>query len=151
WQERPYAVGASKDPWVRVLQNGLINPADAPKKLTELRANTPPKGITVLVGGTPALELDSIHGLFAKMPLMVVILLTTTIVLMFLAFGSVVLPIKATLMSALTLGSTMGILTWIFVDGHFSKWLNFTPTPLTAPVIGLIIALVFGLSTDYEV
>lgn len=144
WQERAYAVGASKDPSVRVLQNGLINPADASKKLTELRAITPPKGITVLVGGTPALELDSIHGLFAKMPLMVVILLTTTIVLMFLAFGSVVLPIKATLMSALTLGSTMGILTWIFVDGHFSKWLNFTPTPLTAPVIGLIIALVFG-------
>jgi trehalose monomycolate/heme transporter len=51
----------------------------------------------------------------------------------------------------LTLGSTMGILTWIFVDGHFASWLNFTPTPLTAPVIGLIIAVVFGLSTDYEV
>jgi trehalose monomycolate/heme transporter len=151
WQERPVAPGASKDPSVRVLQNGLINQADASRKLAELRAITPPKGITVLVGGTPALELDSIHGLFAKMPLMVVILLTTTIVLMFLAFGSVVLPIKATLMSVLTLGSTMGILTWIFVDGHFSKWLNFTPTPLTAPVIGLIIALVFGLSTDYEV
>jgi uncharacterized membrane protein YdfJ with MMPL/SSD domain len=151
WQERPQAPGASKDPSVRVLQNGLKNPSDASRKLAELRAITPPKGIEVLVGGTPALELDSIHGLFAKMPLMVVILLTTTIVLMFLAFGSVVLPIKATLMSALTLGSTMGILTWIFVDGHFAKWLNFTPTPLTAPVIGLIIALVFGLSTDYEV
>lgn len=151
WQERTYAVGASKDPSVRVLQNGLINPTDAAKKLTDLRAITPPKGVTVSVGGTPALELDSIHGLFEKMPLMVVILLTTTIVLMFLAFGSVVLPIKATLMSALTLGSTMGILTWIFVDGHFARWLNFTPTPLTAPVIGLIIALVFGLSTDYEV
>ena len=70
---------------------------------------------------------------------------------MFLAFGSLVLPLKATVMSALTLGSTMGILTWIFVDGHFASWLNFTPTPLTAPVIGLIIAVVFGLSTDYEV
>ena len=151
WQERPVAPGASKDPSVRALQNGLINPADASKKLAELRAITPPKGISVWVGGTPALELDSIHGLFAKMPLFVLILLTTTIVLMFLAFGSVVLPIKATLMSALTLGSTMGILTWIFVDGHFSNWLNFTATPLTAPVIGLIIALVFGLSTDYEV
>lgn len=151
WQERTYAVGASKDPSVRVLQNGLINQAEASKKLAELRAITPPMGIKVLVGGTPALELDSIHGLFAKMPLMVLILLTTTILLMFLAFGSVVLPIKATLMSALTLGSTMGILTWIFVDGHFAGWLNFTPTPLTAPVIGLIIALVFGLSTDYEV
>ena len=151
WQERAVAPGASKDPSVRVLQNGFINPADASKKLAELRAITPPKGITVWVGGTPALELDSIHGLFTKMPLFVLVLLTTTIVLMFLAFGSVVLPIKATLMSALTLGSTMGILTWIFVDGHFSNWLNFTATPLTAPVIGLIIALIFGLSTDYEV
>jgi RND superfamily putative drug exporter len=43
------------------------------------------------------------------------------------------------------------VLTWIFIDGHFSSWLNFTPTPLTAPVIGLIIAVIFGLSTDYEV
>ena len=151
WQERPVAPGASKDPSVRVLQNGLTNQAEAAKKLADLRAITPPKGVTVLVGGTPALELDSIQGLFSNMPLMVVILLTTTIVLMFLAFGSVVLPIKATLMSVLTLGSTMGILTWIFVDGHFAAWLNFTPTPLTAPVIGLIIALIFGLSTDYEV
>jgi trehalose monomycolate/heme transporter len=151
WQERAVAPGASKDPSVRVLQNGLINQNDATKKINELRAIVPPKGITVLVGGTPALEKDSIQGLFDKLPLFVVILLATTIVLMFLAFGSVVLPIKATLMSTLTLGSTMGILTWIFVDGHFSKWLNFTPTPLTAPVIGLIIALVMGLSTDYEV
>jgi RND superfamily putative drug exporter len=70
---------------------------------------------------------------------------------MFLAFGSLVLPIKAALMNALTLCSTLGVLTWIFIDGHFSSWLNFTPTPLTAPVIGLIIAVIFGLSTDYEV
>jgi len=70
---------------------------------------------------------------------------------MFLAFGSLVLPVKAALMSVLTLGSTLGVLTWIFVDGHFSEWLNFTPTPLTAPVIGLIVAVIFGLSTDYEV
>jgi RND superfamily putative drug exporter len=151
WTERPYAEGGSKDPSVRVIQNGLVNRNDAAKKVDELRSIPAPKGISVLVGGTPALEQDSIHGFFEKLPLMLVILLTTTTLLMFLAFGSVVLPIKATVMSALTLGSTMGILTWIFVDGHFSKWLNFTPTPLTAPVIGMIIAVVFGLSTDYEV
>ena len=52
---------------------------------------------------------------------MAVVLITTTMVLMFLAFGSFVLPIKAAVMSVLTLGSTMGILTWIFVDGHFAK------------------------------
>jgi RND superfamily putative drug exporter len=54
-------------------------------------------------------------------------------------------------MSALTLGSTMGILTWIFVDGHFSTWLNFTPTPLMVVVIALVVAVGFGLATDYEV
>jgi RND superfamily putative drug exporter len=103
------------------------------------------------VGGTPALEQDSIHSIFANLPLMTVILIGTTTLLMFLAFGSLVLPIKAAIMSALTLGSTLGVLTWMFVDGHFSDWLNFTPTPLTAPVIGLVIAVIYGLSTDYEV
>ena len=151
WTERPFLDGATKDPSVRVIQNGLVNRNDAAKKITDLRSITPPKGTTVSVGGTPALEQDSIHSLFDKLPLMVVILLTTTTLLMFLAFGSLVLPIKAAVMSALTLGSTLGILTWIFVDGHFAKWLNFTPTPLTAPVIGLIIAVIYGLSTDYEV
>ena len=70
---------------------------------------------------------------------------------MFLAFGSLVLPIKAALMSALTLGSTMGVLTWMFVDGHGSGLMNYTPQPLMAPMIGLIIAVIWGLSTDYEV
>ncbi|GAC1400487.1 MAG: MMPL family transporter [Mycobacterium sp.] len=151
WQERPYLDGASKDPTVRVIQNGLVNRNDAAKKIAELRSLTPPRGITVSVGGTPALEQDSIHSLFDKLPLMVVLLITTTTVLMFLAFGSVVLPIKAAVMSALTLGSTMGVLTWMFVDGHGAGLMNYTPQPLMAPMIGLIIAVIWGLSTDYEV
>ncbi len=151
WQERPYLDGASKDPSVRVIQNGLVNRNDAAKKIDELRAMPPPRGITVSVGGTPALEQDSIHSLFDKLPLMVLLLITTTTILMFLAFGSVVLPIKAAVMSALTLGSTMGVLTWMFVDGHGSGLMNYTPQPLMAPMIGLIIAVIWGLSTDYEV
>jgi RND superfamily putative drug exporter len=136
---------------VRVIQNGLVNRNDAATKVAELRSISPPHGLTVWVGGTPALEQDSIESIFAKLPLMTVILIGTTTLLMFLAFGSLVLPIKAAIMSALTLGSTLGVLTWIFVDGHFANWLDFTPTPLTAPVIGLVIAVVYGLSTDYEV
>jgi trehalose monomycolate/heme transporter len=151
WKERPYLDGASKDPSVRVIQNGLVNRNDAATKVEELRSISPPRGLTVWVGGTPALEQDSIHSIFANLPLMTVILIGTTTLLMFLAFGSLVLPIKAAIMSALTLGSTLGVLTWMFVDGHFSDWLNFTPTPLTAPVIGLVIAVIYGLSTDYEV
>lgn len=148
WKARP---GTSNDPSVRVIQNGLVNRNDAAKKIHELRDIVPPKGLSVYVGGTPALEQDSIHSLYSKLPLMVLLLITTTTVLMFLAFGSLVLPIKAALMSALTLGSTMGILTWMFVDGHGSGVMNYTPQPLMAPMIGLIIAVIYGLSTDYEV
>ena len=164
WQERPCPAIADnpcvtgpngttqpKDDSVRVIQNGLLNKNDAEKKIQELRAISPPKGLTLLVGGTPALEQDSIHSLFDKAPLMLVLLLSATLLLMFLAFGSVVLPIKAALMSALTLGSTLGILTWIFVDGHFSNLLNFTPTPLMVVLIALVVAVGFGLATDYEV
>ena len=151
WKERPYLDGASKDPSVRVIQNGLVNRNDAASRIDDLRAITPTKGLSLYVGGTPALEQDSIHSLFAKLPLMVLLLITTTTILMFLAFGSLVLPIKAALMSALTLGSTMGVLTWMFVDGHGSGLMNYTPQPLMAPMIGLIIAVIYGLSTDYEV
>ena len=151
WKERPYLDGATKDPSVRVIQNGLVVRNDAAKKIKELRAIVPPKGESLYVGGTPALEQDSIHSLFSKLPLMVLLLITTTTILMFLAFGSLVLPIKAALMSALTLGSTMGILTWMFVEGHGSGVMNYTPQPLMAPMIGLIIAVIYGLSTDYEV
>ncbi len=164
WEERPCPTVADnpcvsgpngttqpKHDSVRVIQNGLVNKNDAEKKIGELRAINPPKGLTLLVGGTPALEQDSIHSLFDKAPLMLVLLLGATMLLMFLAFGSVVLPVKAAVMSALTLGSTMGILTWIFVDGHFSTWLNFTPTPLMVVVIALVVAVGFGLATDYEV
>ena len=76
-----------------------------------------------------------------KLPLMVTVLIVTTTILMFLAFGSVVLPIKAALMSALTLGSTMGILTWMFVEGHGSGLMNYTPQPLMAPMIAVAVTL----------
>ncbi len=145
WQERSVQEGGSKDPSVRVIQNGLENRNDAAKKINELRELTPPRGgVNVSVGGTPALEQDSIHSLFDKLPLMVTLLIVTTTILMFLAFGSVVLPIKAAVMSALTLGSTMGVLTWMFVEGHGSGLMNYTPQPLMAPMIGLIIAVIWG-------
>uniref|UniRef100_UPI0004F24272 MMPL family transporter n=1 Tax=Prescottella defluvii TaxID=1323361 RepID=UPI0004F24272 len=62
-----------------------------------------------------------------------------------------VLPIKAVLMSALGLGATLGILTWIFIDGNGAGLLNFTPGPITSPVLVLIVAIIYGLSIDYEV
>lgn len=129
---------------------GLIDQNTAGEAVKELRAiNT--DGLTMYVAGTPALTQDSINALLDDLPLMVVLLILVTSLLMFLAFGSVVLPIKAALVSALGLGSTLGILTWIFIDGHGAGIANFTPGPLMSAVLVLIIAIIYGLSTDYEV
>src|SRR5271165_3898815 len=106
WQPWPATDEGNHDPKVTVLQNGLVNSNDAAARISDLRSIQPPKGVTLWVGGTPALEQDSIHSIFSHMPLMLVILICTTTILMFLAFGSLVLPIKAAVMSALTLGST---------------------------------------------
>ncbi|MEU1983674.1 MMPL family transporter [Nocardia sp. NPDC019395] len=116
-----------------------------------LRAIDVPDDVTMLVGGQPALQGDSIDALVDRIPLMIAVVLLVTTVLMFLTFGSLVLPIKAALMSVLGLGSTLGILTWIFIDGNGAEILNFTPQPIMSPVLVLIIAIIYGLSTDYEV
>ncbi|MEV0945273.1 MMPL family transporter [Rhodococcus sp. NPDC049939] len=136
---------------VVVLKAGLVDRNDSKPAIDYLRAMDNPDGVQVLVGGTPAIEQDSIAALLDHLPAMVVLVLFVTTLLMFLTFGSLVLPIKAALMSALGLGSTLGILTWIFIDGHGSSWLNFTPGPISSPILVLIIAIVYGLSTDYEV
>ncbi|MFI5781331.1 MMPL family transporter [Nocardia sp. NPDC051570] len=116
-----------------------------------LRSIETPDGVSMFVGGVPAVQKDSIDALLDRMPLMIGLVLLVTTLLMFLTFGSLILPIKAAIMSALGLGSTLGILTWIFIGGHGAGLLNFTPQPIQANVLVLIISLVYGLSTDYEV
>ncbi|MEU3009407.1 MMPL family transporter [Nocardia asteroides] len=130
----------------------LIDPTgNAEPTIDYLRAIEVPDNVTMYVTGQPTLMADSIDTLLSLMPWMILIVLFSTFVLMFLTFGSLVLPIKAALMSALGLGSTLGILTWIFIDGNGAGLLNFTPQPISAPVLMLIIAIIYGLSTDYEV
>nr|WP_241565953.1 MMPL family transporter [Prescottella agglutinans] len=136
---------------VQVLKAGLVDRNDSAETIDYLRSMDIPDGVQVLVGGTPAIEQDSISALLDNLPLMVVTVVTLTTLLMFLAFGSLVLPIKAVLMSALGLGATLGILTWIFIDGHGAGALNFTPGPITSPMLVLIVAIIYGLSIDYEV
>jgi len=112
----------------------------------------PPHVQDVLVGGASADVVDRLHSLGARLPWMALLVALTTFVLLFLAFGSVVLPVKALVMNVLSLGATFGVVTWIFQDGHLSRLLDFSPTgavEATQPV--LVLAVVFGLSMDYEV
>ncbi|MET4046995.1 RND transporter [Rhodococcus sp. 1163] len=142
--------GASKD-GVIVFKAGLVDRNDSKPAIDYLRSIDVPAGATVMVTGTPAIEQDSIAALIDNLPLMALLVIFVVTLLMFLTFGSLVLPIKAVLMTTLGLGATMGILTWIFIDGNGASFMNFTPGPIMAPVLVLIISIVFGLSTDYEV
>ncbi|MEC3914358.1 MMPL family transporter [Nocardia sp. CDC160] len=136
---------------VWVSEGRLEKGADANAAIAALRAMEVPDDAEVMVTGQPAIQADSINALEERMPLMIALVVLVTTILMFLTFGSLVLPIKAALMSALGLGSTLGILTWIFIDGHGASLLNFTPQPIMSPVLVLIISVVYGLSIDYEV
>ncbi|GGC62645.1 MMPL family transporter [Hoyosella rhizosphaerae] len=134
-----------------MLSAGLITEAGAGEAISDLRSINVPEGTELFVGGGPAIERDSIDAMIDTFPLMAMLVIVFTTILMFLAFGSLILPLKAVVMTALSLGSTLGILTWIFINGHGAELLNFTPGPLMAAVVVLIIAIIYGLSTDYEV
>jgi uncharacterized membrane protein YdfJ with MMPL/SSD domain len=74
------------------------------------------------------------------------------LVLLFLAFGSFVLPVKAVVMNALSISASFGVVTWIFQGGHLTHLLHFSKLgylDATDPI--LMLAVIFGLSMDYEV
>ena len=120
--------------------------------VTQIRALAPPAGATVLVGGTTAGLVDELASLGSVLPWMALLVCVSTFVLLFLAFGSVVLPVKAIVMNVLSLGATFGVVVWIFQWGHLSGLLRFTPTGSIDPTMPILMAaVIFGLSMDYEV
>ncbi|MGP9724479.1 MMPL family transporter [Corynebacterium sp. AOP40-9SA-29] len=138
---------------VTVLSAGIADRDDNDRIVNELRdiAHGLNADGSVLVAGTPAMEVESIEALFDKLPWMLVYIIAATFILLSLVFGSVILPAKAVIMNILGTGATLGILTALFVDGVGADLFNFSPGPLMSPVLVLIVAIIYGLSTDYEV
>ncbi len=104
------------------------------------------------VAGETAGLVDTKRALFSALPWALVIIATVTFVVLFLMFGSLLVPAKAVVLNLLSLSATFGALVWIFQDGNLAGVLNFTPTgalDLTMPILMFCIA--FGLSMDYEV
>lgn len=130
---------------------GVDGTARAGEIVHELRAVDAPVGTELLVGGGRAMVDDGNAAISRWLPAMIAIMVVSTLVLLFLAFGSVVLPLKAVAMAALSLAATFGVLTWVFQLGHGAELLGVTASPLEPSFVVLILAVVFGLSTDYEV
>jgi RND superfamily putative drug exporter len=106
----------------------------------------------VTVTGLGAQLVDSNDALFSRLPVAVAIIGVITVVLLFMMFGSVLIPLKALVLNLLSLAATFGAMVWIFQDGHLSGLLGFTPTGgLAAAMPVLMFCVAFGLSMDYEV
>jgi RND superfamily putative drug exporter len=137
---------------VSVAYTGEATGGDARQVVRDIRALTPAPGTTIGVTGYTADLLDQLAGLGAKLPWMAAFVILVTFVLLFLAFGSVVLPLKAILMNIVSLGAAFGAVVLVFQDGHFASWLGFTATGFIEPTNPIMmIAVLFGLATDYEV
>ena len=120
--------------------------------VAQVRDVAPPAGARVNVGGQTAQNVDELSSLGQTLPWMALVVALATFVLLFLAFGSVVLPVKAIVMNVLSLSAMYGIVVWIFQDGHLSGLLRFTPTGTIDPTMPILMfAIMFGLSMDYEV
>ncbi len=109
-------------------------------------------GLEFLVGGVTAQLVDTKDSLYDSIPWALLFVFGVTFIVLFLMFGSVVLPLKAVIMNALSIGATFGVLVWIFQDGNLAGPLNFESSGfLVSALPMLLFGVVFGLSMDYEV
>jgi uncharacterized membrane protein YdfJ with MMPL/SSD domain len=118
----------------------------------QVRDVPPPAGARTYVGGQTAQLVDELSSLGQVLPWMALVVALATFVLLFLAFGSVVLPVKAIALNVLSLSAMYGVVVWIFQEGHLSGLLQFTPNGTIEPTMPILMfAIMFGLSMDYEV
>jgi RND superfamily putative drug exporter len=140
------------DGWASTVR---VQPADGIDVVRAIRADRPrfadhgPADVT----GIDAHTTDLSDSLLASTPWAVLIIALGTIVLLFLMTGSLIVPLKALVASALSLGASVGVLVWGFEQGHFSGILNFDPAHVHGVdvlVLVLTFAFGFGLAMDYE-
>jgi RND superfamily putative drug exporter len=157
--ERPAALNEYIADWLavdttklRVFSKYIPDSDDGRALVHRIRDLPPPEGTEVLTGGLPSRSADFMTSFRASVPIAVLIVVLVTSGVLFLTFGSVFLPIKAVLMSLVSVTASFGALVWIFQQGHL-KWLLGFETSGTIgawqPII--MFAILFGLSMDYEV
>jgi RND superfamily putative drug exporter len=157
--QRPAALNEYVADWLavdttklRVFSKYIPDSDDGRALVHRIRDLPPPQGTDVLTGGLPSRSADFMTSFRASVPIAVLIVVLVTTAVLFLTFGSVFLPIKAVLMSLISVTASFGALVWVFQQGHLKGLLGFE----TSGTIGawqpiIMFAILFGLSMDYEV
>jgi RND superfamily putative drug exporter len=158
-EQQPPGLAALLDRYVRgsTVRLDAISPIDpsdpsATDLIPVIRAIDAGDGTTTVIGGTAATGYDFLVSQAERAPYAVAMTLIASAVILFLLFGSVLISIKAVLMTLLSITASFGALVWIFQQGNFAEQLAFTPLGYTIagnPII--MFSVLFGLSMDYEV
>jgi RND superfamily putative drug exporter len=133
--------------------NTTVEPYTAPSEalLDRLHAVTAPTGATVLFTGAEQSNRDGVDSIVTRLPMLLTLIAVVMFVLLFLLSGSVVIPLKALLLNALSLTATFGAMVWIFQEGHLGGLGTTVMGTLVATMPVLMFCITFGLSMDYEV
>jgi putative drug exporter of the RND superfamily len=109
-------------------------------------------GLHRYVGGFNAGVMDYLNNLYSQFPLCIAFVVIVTYLVLLVMLRSLILPLKAVLMNALSLLGAYGAVVWVFQEGHLSGALNFSPTGYVDEITPIIMfCTLFGLSMDYEV
>lgn len=136
--------------YVTVLPKGEATSAASLDLVTDIRSIPVP--FTASVTGAAAVLADTQHGTAERLPWALGAIALTTLLLIFLLTGSLLLPLLAVVVNALSLTAMFGAVVWVFQEGHLSGLLGFTPTgDIETALPVLMFCVAFGLSMDYGV
>ncbi|WP_129663227.1 MMPL family transporter [Phytoactinopolyspora endophytica] len=136
--------------WLAVVPTGERLAGDPAGLVGDVRDTPAP--FDVLVGGYPAELADYNDGVVDRLPLLAGLIVAVTFIVLFLMTGSVVAPLKASVLNLLSLSVMFGVLVWGFQEGGLADLLDFTPAGAIEPSIPLLMfCIAYGLSMDYEV
>ena len=138
---------------VNVFSSALPDSAQGRAVVDAVRALPVPDGAAdTLTAGLSSRSHDFMASFTRSWPYALAIVVGVTAIVLFLTFGSILLPIKAVLMSLLSITASFGALVWIFQDGNLGGLLGVDPSgTIIASTPILMFAILFGLSMDYEV
>jgi trehalose monomycolate/heme transporter len=137
---------------IRLISEHIFHTAPSLAQVRALRALPDTPGMRIGVTGVAAVLVDLQDVIWERLPWMLTIVFGAMFVVLFMAFGSVLLPIKAMVMNTLSITASFGALVYIFQDGRLTWLLNYEPLGMseaTQPIV--LFCIVFGLSMDYEV
>jgi RND superfamily putative drug exporter len=148
-----YFTAYKKDSWTRIVAIADVEPRspDGEAVTGDIRAMSD-NFDQLLVGGSSAVYTDALHAITTNLPWAALWIILSTMVLLFLFTGSLILPIKAVILNFMSLFATMGFLVWVFMNGNL-HWLigDFASTgTIDSSSLVLVAVISFGLSMDYE-